>query len=836
MFAALSPASLARLSARHPWLTIGAWIITLGLAAAAAALWLGDALTTNNGFTNTPEAEQAQNLINERFFPPGPRDTTEIVYIHSGTLTVDDPAFAAYAERVFEAVSALGPEVIRDGISWFRMPQPNLVTLDRRATGLVFTLVDDFPARTNRAAFVAALGALTDPDFGLHALRTPGAGRTEMVIVHSPVHAIDSPEFRRFTEDIFLRLVELGPSAVAGAVTYYATGDAALVAADGTATLIPVILGSRAQLPAVLDLVNEADGAADFEVAITGAATVDHDFNEISERDLRQGELQFGLPAAILVLVLVLGAVVAALVPLVVAAVSIAVALGLAAAVGTVTDLSLFLVNMVFMMGLAVGIDYCLFIIARYREERANGLPVEEAIARTGGTASRAVLFSGITVVLALVGLLFVPTTIFFSLGLGAILVVLVAIAGSLTLLPAILCLLGDRIEWLRIPFIPRADLKRARGGLWEAIARVVMRAPVVSLVLAAGALLALASPALDLRTGGSGVSAFPESFESRRGFEILQEKFSTGIVAPTDVVIDADADDPAIRAAVDDLRARITADPAFGPIVERVSADRRTIWLRMPVTNGDSVSDEAVDAVKRVRNDYVPAALSGVPATALVGGETAANIDWFAVADAAAPIVFPFVLVLSFLLLLVVFRSIVVPVNAILMNLLSVGAAYGLLVLVFQKGFAVEFFGFSQVDTIEAWIPIFLFSVLFGLSMDYHVFLLSRIREHFGETRDNEASIVFGVRSTARLITGAALIMVAVFGGFASGDLVMFQQVGFGLGVAVLLDATIVRSVLVPASMRLIGRWNWYLPPFLRWLPHLSVEGDERPAPRAAE
>ncbi|MCW5718291.1 MAG: MMPL family transporter [Bauldia sp.] len=836
MFAALSPASLARRSARHPWLTIGAWVVALGIAGAAAALWLGDALTTANGFTTTPEAAQAQDLINERFFPPGPRDTTEIVYIHSDTLTVDDPAFAAFAGRVFDAVSALGPEVIRNGVSWFRMPLPNLVTLDRRSTGLVFTLVDDFPSRASRMTYLDALREVVDPAFELHALMTPGTRSTEMVIVQSAVHPVDSPEFRSFTEDAFLRLVQLGPSAVAGATTYYATGEASLVSADGTATLIPVILGSRAELPAVLDLVHEMDGAADFEVAITGAATVDHDFNEISERDLRQGEFQFGLPAAIVVLVLVLGAVVAALVPLVVAAVSIAVALGLAAAVGTVTDLSLFLVNMVFMMGLAVGIDYCLFVIARYREERANGLSVEEAIARTGGTASRAVLFSGVTVVLALVGLLFVPTTIFFSLGLGAILVVLVAIAGSLTLLPAILRLLGDRIEGLRVPFVSRASRQTAHGGVWEAIARMVMRAPVVSLVLAAGALLALASPALDLRTGGSGVSAFPDSFESKRGFEILQEKFSTGIVAPTNVVIDGDADDPAIRAAADDLRARITADAAFGPIVEQVSADGRTIWLRMPVTNGDSVSDEAVDAVKRVRNDYIPAAFAGVPARVLVGGETAANIDWFAVADAAAPIVYPFVLVLSFLLLLVVFRSIVVPVNAILMNLLSVGAAYGLLVLVFQKGFAADFFGFSQVDTIEAWIPIFLFSVLFGLSMDYHVFLLSRIREHFGETRDNEASIVFGVRSTARLITGAALIMVAVFGGFASGDLVMFQQVGFGLGVAVLLDATIVRSVLVPATMRLIGRWNWYLPPFLRWLPHLAVEGHDQPAPRAAE
>ncbi|MGV8840299.1 MAG: MMPL family transporter [Bauldia sp.] len=829
MFAALSPASLARRSARHPWITLLAWLVALLLAGAAAAFWLGDALTTASGFTTTPEAEQAQNLVSERFFPPGPRDTTEIVYIHSDTLAVDDPAFAAYATQVFDAVMALGPQVIRNGMAWHRMPLPNLVTLDRRGTGLVFTLVDDYPDRANRNTYLDALRSVVDPAFDLRALLTPGRGRTEMVIVRSDVHPVDSDAFRSFTEDLFLRLVDLGPLAVAGAVTWYATGDAALVSADRTATLIPVILGSRAQLRAVLEIVDDADAAADFEVAITGPATVDHDFNEISESDLRQGEFQFGLPAAIVVLVLVLGAFVAALVPLVVAAVAIGVALGLAALVGTASDLSLFLVNMVFMMGLAVGIDYGLFVIARFREERAKGLPLEEAIAVTGGTASRAVLFSGITVVLALVGLLFVPTTIFFSLGVGAILVVLVAIAGSLTLLPAILRLLGDRIEWLPVPFLHRASRRKASGGIWEAIARTVMKAPVVSLVLAAGVLLALAAPALDLRTGGSGVSAFPDAFESKRGFLILEEEFSTGIVAPTDIAIDGNMDDPAVRAAVDDLEARIAADGAFGPIVEQIAAGRNAAWLRMPVTTGDAVSDAAIEAVTRLREVYVPAAFAGVPATVLVGGETAANMDWFAVADAAAPIVYPFVLVLSFLLLLLVFRSIAVPVNAIVMNLLSVGAAYGLLVLVFQKGVAADFFGFAQVDAVEAWIPIFLFSVLFGLSMDYHVFLLSRIREHFGATRDNAASIVFGVRSTARLITGAALIMVAVFGGFASGDLVMFQQVGFGLGVAVLLDATIVRSVLVPATMRLIGRWNWYLPPFLRWLPRFSVEDGDR-------
>jgi RND superfamily putative drug exporter len=250
----------------------------------------------------------------------------------------------------------------------------------------------------------------------------------------------------------------------------------------------------------------------------------------------------------------------------------------------------------------------------------------------------------------------------------------------------------------------------------------------------------------------------------------------------------------------------------------------------------GDPNSHEAERAVERLRNDYVPEAFDGVTgARALVGGFTAENLDGFEMLELYTPIVFAFVLGLSFLLLLFVFRSIVVPIMAVIMNLLSVGAAYGLLVLVTQHGFLTGVLGFQQVESIEAWLPIFLFAILFGLSMDYHVFLLSRIRERYDETHDNEDAVVFGVRSTGRLITGAALIMVAVFAGFAAGDLVMFQQMGFGAGVAVLIDATIVRSILVPASMKLLGDWNWYLPSWLEWLPDVRVEGGSPPSPRAA-
>lgn len=834
MLAALSTASLARRSARRPWTTIAVWLVALVLSLAAAAMWLGDALTTANGFTNKPEALVADDLLTERFFPPGPRDVTEVLYIHSDNLTVDDEAFRAFVARASETIGALGSEIIRDGPTLSETGAGQIVSLDRHSTGIVFTLVDDYPDRMNRAAYLDIVTVLNEePGFAAYPVRAPGSSRPEMVIVESSVYAADTPQFRQFVEDLLLRIISLGRDAIGGAATYYATGDASLIAADGTATAIPVILNGWDNLGAVLEIVEDARTAPDFDVWITGAATVDHDFTELSERDLTQGELRIGLPAAIVVLILVFGAVIAAAVPLVMALVSIGIAMGLAAIVGTSTDLSIFVVNMIFMMGLAVGIDYGLFVIARFREERANGLDVQAAIAKAGATSSRAVFFSGVTVVLALVGMLLVPTTIFFSLGLGAILVVVVSIAASLTLLPAVLSLLGDRINRLRVPFITRRGYQRRDTSLWSRIAHAVMRAPVVSLVLSAGLLILLALPTLGLQTGAAGVSSFPQSFESRSGFEVLQAKFSTGVVNPTHVIIDGDPADPAVRGAIDALKARIDADPEFGPIAEETVAN--AAWLRMPIIAGDPVSAEAIAAVGRLRNEYIPEAFAGVPAEALVTGDTAGNMDWFEVADAAAIVVFPFVLVLSFLLLMLVFRSIVIPLNAIAMNLLSVGAAYGVLVLVFQRGIGNELFGFQQVDTVEAWIPVFLFSVLFGLSMDYHVFLLSRIKERYAQTHDNVGSIAFGLHSTGRLITGAALIMVAVFGGFASGDLVMFEQMGFGLAVAVLIDATIVRSVLVPATMRLLGRWNWYLPGFLNWLPDLNVEGADTHAAKPA-
>ena len=832
---ALSPEALAHHSAAHPWATITVWLVALGVSLGLTVALLGGVLTTEIRFTNEPEAIQAANLLRERFVSEvESQESTQIVLVRSAERSVEDPAFRAFVESVFDEVLALGPEVVTGGVHFYQLRLPALVSLDRMTTGLVFTLVDDPEERANLRAFHEVVDRAHDREgFEVHSIEPPAAaGRSEAVMVRSLDRTVDDPAFQQFVEDLFFDIVALGHDVVRQAITYYQSGEESQVSADRHTTIIPVGLWDPLEVDHLIEVVERARESGGFEVLIAGQATVDRDFQELSESDLTKGELLFGLPAAAVVLLLVFGAVVAALIPLALAFVSIAIALGLASLIGQAFELSIFLVNMVVMMGLAVGIDYCLFIIARYREERARGLDTVDAIQRAGATASRAVLFSGITVVLALIGMLLVPVTLFTSLGLGAILVVVVSVAASLTLLPAVLRLLGDRVDALRLPFVSWARIGSGeeRSGFWDRISRVVMRAPLVSIVLGAGLLVAAAIPLLDIRTGAQGVSSFPDAFESKRGFLLLEQEFSAGLVYPTVIAVDGPIDDPAVRQAVDALKDALGRDAAFGAVSEEISAGRDTARLSVPIAGGEATSDAAISAVKRLRNDYIPAAFEGVPARALVTGETAGNLDWFKVANDAAPVVLPFVLVLSFLLLMVAFRSIVVPVKAVVMNLLSVGAAYGLLVLVFQKGVGTELLGFQRADTIEVWIPVFLFSVLFGLSMDYHVFLLSRIRERFGETQDNAESVAFGLRSTGRLITGAALIMVAVFGGFASGDLVMFQQMGFGLAVAVLLDATLVRTVLVPASMRLLGHWNWYLPRFLEWLPNVSVEG-ARPA-----
>ena len=350
-----------------------------------------------------------------------------------------------------------------------------------------------------------------------------------------------------------------------------------------------------------------------------------------------------------------------------------------------------------------------------------------------------------------------------------------------------------------------------------------MQRRPLVSLVVSIAILVALALPALDLRTGSAGVRTIPDGYPSKDGFNALEREFGVGTVDSAQVVAEGDVG-PAGAQAIERLAQLLSSDPAFRAPEVSTSPDGELALVEAHV-RGDSRDEAAVQAIERLRAEVVPEAMAGTDLSVFVTGETAEIVDYREMMDRWLPIVFVFVLGFSFVLLTVAFRSIVVPAKAILLNLLSVGAAYGLIVLVFQKGIGNELFGFPQVDAIEAWLPLFLFSVLFGLSMDYHVFLLSRIRERYTQTGDSSEAVAFGVKTTARLITGAALIIIVVFAGFATGELVMFQQMGFGVAVALLIDATLIRSVLVPAAMELLGDRNWWLPRWLGWLPHLEVE-----------
>lgn len=717
--------TLAAACARHPWRTIGAWLIAIAVALGLVGVFLGGRLTTDAHLTNDAESVQVNRLLDERF--PAPDVPTELVVVRSERLTVDSPAFRRKVTELWRRGRALG--AIEHAVSWYTTRDPSLVSSDRHATLIPIRLIEPHEQSADR----------------------------------------------------------------------------------------------------LISAVKAADGQDGFQVAITGHWATDHDFHRLSQDDLEHGELYFGLPAALVVLVLVFGALVAAFMPLLLALTSIVVALGLTALVAQQWELSVFVVNMLTGMGLALGIDYSLFVLSRFREERAAGKEKVAAIATAGATASRAVLFSGSAYVIAMFGLLLVPSTIMRSLALGAILVGIASVVAALTLLPAVLGLLGDRVNALRVPVLGRSISRQsgAEGRFWSWIVARVMRRPALSLVAAVGFLVLAASPLLGMDIGASGISALPDRLASKQGYLALSRSFPAAGSEPAEIVIDGRLASPEVRAAVSRLKEALARDPSYGAATLETSPDGSLAVMRVQVS-ADWLSDRALDAVKRLRADYVPAAFAGIDVRVLVGGSTAENVDYFAAMRGWLPAVFAFVLGLSFVLVTMAFRSLVIAGTAIVLNLLSVGAAYGLLVLVFQEGVGAGVLGFRQVDTVEAWIPLFLFAVLFGLSMDYQVFLLSRIRERYSQTGDTDAAISFGIGSTARLITGAALIIVAVFAGFAAGDLVMFQQMGFGIGVALLIDATIVRSVLVPAAMKLLGRWNWYLPAWLEWIPHVEVEGAE--------
>ena len=653
----------------------------------------------------------------------------------------------------------------------------------------------------------------------------------EIILVQSPSRRATDPDFEKHVIEI-VQALRAHPETIEArkTVSYLdLPGGGGLISPDGHSALISTLLtgdlnSSGARLATLHEVLAKYDGRDDYRVRSGGVASVNAALSDAARHDL--GAEVNVLPVALLVLIIVFGTVVTALVPLGVAFIAIGVTFGIVTLLSNVWELSIFATNVISGIGLAVGIDYVLFIVARYREQRRLGQTEEDALGYAGDTASRAVLFSGATVVIALLGMLIVPNTIFRSFAIGATAVVVVAVLAALTLLPAVLGMLGPHLNALALPWSRGGDVPGSNRGVWASIARFVMwRAPKMALYSSLFLLL-LAAPGLTLRLGASGAGAIPARFETRQVFDVLNRELSGGLLAPTSIVVTApNIGVPDVAQSIGKLEIALESDKGIrliAPMETSPHADVAVLTVALP---GDGTSDVALAALERLRGQIIPAAFKDSSAQVSVGGFTAMNADFFAIIRSYTPTVFAFVLGLSFLLLLLIFRSIVVPLKSIVMNLLSVGAAYGVITAIFQHGWDRGLLGFQHTPRIEAWVPLFMFTILFGLSMDYHIFLLSRIRERFDETGNNEESVAFGLRSTANIITGAAVIMVVIFGGFALGDLAMMQQMGVGLGVAVFLDATIVRTVLVPATMKLLGDLNWYLPWWLEWLPDLRVE-----------
>jgi putative drug exporter of the RND superfamily len=663
------------------------------------------------------------------------------------------------------------------------------------------------------------------------------SGDVETLLIHSDTYTVDDSAFQQVVQGS-TAAVAAKTAAVQSAYNYYQvaaldpTSAKAMVSSDRHTTFVYVTLTQADKDFGSYLSTTEGLSRDGFTVTTVGQASIGEELSSAATRDLRSAET-VGLPITLVVLVLVFGAFVAAGVSLILALTTIGVTVGAVIGIGTLVPQSFFIVNIVMMIGLAVGIDYALFIIQRYREERRQGLGKHDAIVMTGRTASRAVLFSGGTVMLALVGLFIVPITTFRSLGLGAVLVVGIAVLAMLTLVPALISLLGDRLDWpvLRRPRKMRAGERVHSGvnmyrGFWGRLTRQVMKRPLVAVIITVIILLAATVPAFSLKTGAAGGADSLPDGERKAAYELLVNNFPAGMLAPVQIVVDG-KETAALDAAIARLTAEMGAsgDFASAPTVSW-NQTKDVAVVTAPLTV-DPNSEEAYGVISTLRATTVRDSFAGSSTPVYVTGQTASNADSTQLVGRLTPVVLAFVLGLTFILLMVVFRSIIVPLKAIVMNLLSVGAAYGLLVVVFQKGIGHELFGFQQTTTVQSWVPIFLFCILFGLSMDYHVFLLSRIREHYEETGKNKEAVAVGLRATSRIITGAAAIMVVVFATFAAGHLVMLQQLGFGLAVAVLLDATLIRSILVPASMALLGRVNWYLPVVLnRILPRLHLEG----------
>lgn len=664
---------------------------------------------------------------------------------------------------------------------------------------------------------------------------------SETVLIKSRAGATASePEFRAVVGDVVAELE--GTEYVNKVESPYAPGNGAQISADGSAALVEfkipeppessdATVDDRVEAPlAAIASLQQANSA--FTIEEFGDASSSKALTESFEEDFQRAEVT-SLPITLVILLFAFGAIVAALVPLLLAATAVAAAIGLLGPLSQLTPVDESAASVILLIGLAVGVDYSMFYLRREREERARGREPEPALAAAAATSGRAVLVSGVTVAIAMAGMYFAGATTFTSFATGTILVVAIAVLGSLTVLPAVLSKLGDRVNKGRIPFLRRPEERAAREPrVWSAILNRVLRHPGISAALAAGLLLVLAIPVLNLKMAVPGIDSLPQDLAVIQTYNEIQEEFP-GNQIPAQVAIErGDASASEVRAAIGELEAAVGDGELFEPpVTVDVSPNRELFVVDVPIA-GDGTNDTSYAALAELREEIIPATLGGLSGSeANVTGFTAGSEDFNQLMAERVPIVFAFVFAMAFALLLLTFRSIVIPIKAILLNLLSVGAAYGIVVWIFQEGHLESLLGFESTGAVTSWLPLFLFVVLFGLSMDYHVFILSRVREAYDNGMSTSAAVEHGIKTTASVVTAAAIVMVAVFGIFATLSSIEFKQFGVGLGVAVLIDATIIRGVLLPAAMKLLGDWNWYLPRSLHWLPRVGGEREAQPA-----
>jgi len=659
----------------------------------------------------------------------------------------------------------------------------------------------------------------------------------ESILVQSRTLRVTDPAFRSTVDDVVSGIS--GVDVVRNVRSPLAAGADDQVSPDGRSALVEFEIAGDAddaidKIGPVLHRVAELQQAhPEYFVGAFGDASKVDALATAFEDDLGKAGL-LSLPITLGILLLAFGALVAAGIPLLLALTAVFATFGLIAIPSHIFPVAMQAPALVLLVGLAVGVDYSMFYLRREREERAAGRSPRAAIEIAAATSGRSVLVSGLTVMIAMAGMFLTGDEIFSSLGVATIIVVAIAMLGSLTVLPALLSRLGDGVDRGRIPLVSRLRRDDGEGRVWGGIVDRVLRRPVLSAALSGALLVALAIPALQLRLAEPGPDTFPKTLPVVQTYERMQQAFP-GTALPATVVVEAaDVNAPDVQAAIERFKTQaVTSGRAHEPITVAVNEAGTVADITVPIdgTGTDAVSNSSLAVL---RDEVVPATVGALPdAEAGVTGLTA---QWTDSKDELKSNLLPviaFVLLFAFVLMLVAFRSIVIAAKAIVLNLLSVGVAYGVLVLVFQHGVGKDLLGFSSTAGISPVVPLLLFVILFGLSMDYHVFLLSRIREGVQRGLSNDEAVRRGITSTAGVVTSAAIVMVAVFAVFIALSMLFFKQFGVGLAVAVLIDATIVRGVLLPASMKLLGKWNWYLPSWLEWLPRLDHE-DSEDAPEA--